>query len=192
LDTVVDSFGMSSDQINEAVHALMQGGVIAYPTEAVYGLGCDPANYQAVQELLKLKQRSQAKGFILIAADFAQLTPYLAEIENSLKERVLASWPGPITWLWPAKSGVSDWLRGEHATIAVRVTGHSLAAQLCRAFGGALVSTSANVSGNLPAQNAEQVRAQFQDQLDYVLEGELGGLVKPSQIRDVVSGSIVR
>ena len=123
---------------------------------------------------------------------FEQLTPFLAEIDNSLKEQVLATWPGPVTWLWPAKSAVSSWLRGEHATIAIRVTAHPQAAQLCRAFGGALVSTSANVSGSPPARNADQVRAQFEDQLDYVLEGEVGGLAQPSQIRDVVSGRILR
>ncbi|NNF95993.1 MAG: threonylcarbamoyl-AMP synthase [Halobacteria archaeon] len=183
---------MPSNQINEAVHVLQQGGVIAYPTEAVYGLGCDPANHQAVQKLLEIKQRDRDKGLILIAADFDQLIPFLAEIDDPIKERVLATWPGPVTWLWPAKSGVSTWLRGEHATIAIRVTDHPLAAQLCRAFGGALVSTSANVSGNPPAQSAEQVRAQFKHQLDYVLEGEVGGLAKPSQIRDALSGRILR
>ncbi len=183
---------MLSNQIKEAVHVLQQGGVIAYPTEAVYGLGCDPANHRAVQKLLELKQRDRDKGLILIAADFDQLAPFLAEIEGSLKERVLATWPGAVTWLWPAKPEVSTWLRGEHVTIAIRVTDHPLAAQLCRAFGGALVSTSANLSGNPPARNAEQVRAQFGDQLDYVLEGEVGGHAKPSQIRDAVSGSILR
>jgi L-threonylcarbamoyladenylate synthase len=183
---------MSSNQINEAVHVLQQGGVIAYPTEAVYGLGCDPANHQAVQKLLALKQRDPDKGLILIAADFDQLSPFLAEIEDSLKEEIFATWPGPVTWVWPAKSGVSTWLRGEHTAIAIRVTGHPLAAELCRAFGGALVSTSANVSGNQPARNAEQVRAQFKDQLDYVLEGEVGGLAKPSQIRDALSGRVLR
>ncbi len=189
---MVDSFGMSSNQINEAVHVLQQGGVIAYPTEAVYGLGCDPANHQAVQKLLDLKQRDRDKGLILIAAEFEQLTPFLAEIDISLKEQVLATWPGPVTWLWPARSGVSSWLRGEHATIAIRVTEHPLVAQLCRAFGGALVSTSANLSGNPPARNADQVRAQFEDQLDYVLKGEVGGLAMPTQIRDVVSGRFLR
>lgn len=192
MGSVVDSTGMLSNQIKEAVHVLQQGGVIAYPTEAVYGLGCDPANHRAVQKLLELKQRDRDKGLILIAADFDQLAPFLAEIEGSLKERVLATWPGAVTWLWPAKPEVSTWLRGEHVTIAIRVTDHPLAAQLCRAFGGALVSTSANLSGNPPARNAEQVRAQFGDQLDYVLEGEVGGHAKPSQIRDAVSGSILR
>lgn len=187
-----DLSGMSSNQINEAVQILHRGGVIAYPTEAVYGLGCDPANHQAIQKLLQLKQRDRDKGLILIAAEFEQLTPYLAELEDHLKQQVLASWPGPVTWLWPAKPGVSAWLRGEHATIAVRVTDHPLAAKLCRVFGGALVSTSANVSGASPARTPEELQTQFKDQLDYVVVGELGGLAKPSQIRDVLSGRILR
>lgn len=183
---------MSSNQINEAVYILQQGGVIAYPTEAVYGLGCDPANHKAVKKILELKQRDRNKGLILIAADFEQLSPFLEEIDESLKERVHATWPGPVTWLWPAKSGVSIWLRGEHTTIAIRVTDHPLVVELCRTFGGALVSTSANISGKPPARNAEQVQAQFKDQLDYILEGEVGGLAKPSQIRDVVTGKVLR
>ena len=183
---------MSSNQINEAVYILQQGGVIAYPTEAVYGLGCDPANHKAVQKILELKQRDRNKGLILIAAAFEQLSPFLEEIEESLKQRVLATWPGPVTWLWPAKTEVSSWLRGEHTTIAIRVTAHPLVVELCRTFGGALVSTSANVSGKPPARDAEQVQAQFKDQLDYILEGEVGGLAKPSQIRDVVTGKVLR
>ena len=183
---------MPSQQINEAVRALQQGGIIAYPTEAVYGLGCDPDNHEAIEKLLAIKQRSPDKGLILIAANFQQLRPYLAEIESALKEKILATWPGPVTWLWPANPAVSSLLRGKHDTIAVRVTAHSLAAALCREFGGPLVSTSANLSGKPPARTAEEVRSQLGDQLDYVLEGEVGGLAKPSEIRDVLTGHLVR
>lgn len=183
---------MSSHQINKAVRILQQGGVIAYPTEAVYGLGCDPDNQLAVERLLAIKQRSWEKGLILIAADFHQLHPYLAEIDVALKANALATWPGPVTWLWPAKPTVTNLLRGTHATIAVRVTAHPLAAALCREFGGPLVSTSANLSGKPPTRTAEEVRSQFGDTLDYILEGKTGGLSSPSQIRDVLSGQIIR
>lgn len=183
---------MSSNQINEAVHVLQQGGVIAYPTEAVYGLGCDPANQQAVQKLLELKQRHRDKGLILIAANFDQLTPFLAEIEDSLKERVLATWPGPVTWLWPARPTVSSLLRGKNDTIAVRVTAHSLAAELCRAFGGAIVSTSANKSGIMPAKSAAEVRATFGRKVNFIVEGAVGNLTKPTQIKDTKTGRVIR
>jgi len=102
---------MSLLQINEAVRILQQGGVIAYPTEAVYGLGCDPNNHQAVERLLAIKQRSQDKGLILIAAEFQQLAPFLVEINKALKAKILATWPGPVTWLWPANPAVSSLLR---------------------------------------------------------------------------------
>lgn len=183
---------MSSQQINEAVKALQQGGVIAYPTEAVYGLGCDPANLKAIERLLSLKQRSPEKGLILIAAEFEQLSCYLADIDSSRRAEILSTWPGPVTWLWPAKPYIPTLLRGTHTTIAVRVTAHSLAAALCRAFGGPLVSTSANLSGNPPARSSEEVCEQFGDQLDYVLAGEVGGLSRPSQIRDALTGRVIR
>ena len=183
---------MSTQQINEAVQVLLRGGVIAYPTEAVYGLGCDPNNHQAVERLLAIKQRSRDKGLILIAADFQQLAPFLAEIDLSLKEKILATWPGPVTWLWPAKPAVSRLLRGKHDTIAVRVTAHPLAAALCRGFGGPLVSTSANLTGMLPTRTADGVRSQLGDKLDHVLEGEVGGLSRPSQIRNALTGEIIR
>ncbi len=183
---------MSSQQIKEAVESLRQGGLVAYPTEAVYGLGCDPLNTGALERLLGIKQRSWEKGLILIAADFKQLQPYLAEIDKSLQENILASWPGPVTWLWPVAASVSRLLRGKHETIAVRVTAHPLAAALCRAFGAPLVSTSANLNGKPPARNAEEVRLQLGDLVDYVLEGAVGGLDKPSEIRDALTGKIIR
>ena len=183
---------MSSQQVSEAVQILQQGGVIAYPTEAVYGLGCDPTNLRAVERLLSLKQRSRNKGLILIAAEFDQLSPYLAEIENSLKANIFSTWPGPVTWLWPANPEVSSLLRGKHDTIAVRVTAHPLAAALCRAFGGPLVSTSANLSGKPPTRTADEVRIQLAERVDYVLEGETGGLSRPSQIRDALTGAVIR
>lgn len=183
---------MASQQIKQAVKALQRGGVIAYPTESVYGLGCDPTNLQAIEKLLKLKQRSPDKGLILIAAEFEQLAPYLADIDSSLKAEILSTWPGPVTWLWPAQSSVSKLLRGMHETIAVRVTAHPLAAALCRAFRGPLVSTSANLSGQPPARSSEEVFNQFGNRLEYVLNGELGGLSRPSQIRDALTGQVIR
>jgi L-threonylcarbamoyladenylate synthase len=183
---------MSAQRIEEAAESLRQGGVIAYPTEAVYGLGCDPTNYTAIERLLSIKQRRWEKGLILIAAEFEQLQPYLLEIDKSQREKILSSWPGPVTWLWPAKATVSKLLRGTHETIAVRVTSHPLAAALCREFGAPLVSTSANLSGKLPAHTADEVRKQMGDNLDYVLEGKLGGSKRPSEIRDALTGKIVR
>lgn len=181
-----------TDPLQRAAETVRAGGVVAYPTEAVYGLGCDPGNSAAVQRILRLKGRPAAKGLILIAADLAQLQPYLAPLPEEMRERVLPTWPGPVTWLLPAAPGTPEWLRGEHTTLAVRVTAHPLAAALCRAAGTPLVSTSANRSGGAPARSAQEVRTLFGGALDFVLEGELGGLARPTQIRDGRSGEVLR
>jgi L-threonylcarbamoyladenylate synthase len=176
----------------DAARILRAGGLIAYPTEAVFGLGCDPHNEAALTRLLSLKDRPQEKGLILIAADEAQLEPWVEALPADVAARVRSSWPGPVTWLIPARPGVSALLRGAHASLAVRVTAHPLAAALARAFGGALVSTSANPSGEPPAREIEALRARFGDAIDYYLAGPLGGRERPSEIRDALTGEILR
>lgn len=183
---------MSPWHLRRACRHLWQGGVIAYPTEAVYGLGCDPLNPEAVERLLALKQRPMAKGLILIASDFEQLQPYLLPLSPELEGRVAGSWPGPVTWLLPARPEVPAWLRGEHTSLAVRVTAHPLAAELCRTFGGPVVSTSANISRRPPARSPLDVQRIFGDSLDYILHGPLGEQARPTEIRDGLSGRIVR
>lgn len=180
--------------IRQAAEALRAGGVVAYPTEAVFGLGCDPRNEAACLRLLRLKQRSPAQGVLLIGADFAQVAPWidLAAVPATALARVQASWPGPHTWIFPAAADVPGWIRGEHPGIALRVTDHPIAAALCRAFGGALVSTSANRHGEAPARDAATVRAMFGGRLQAVLEGSLGGLEQPTPIRDAIDGSWLR
>ena len=175
-----------------AASILRTGGIVAYPTEAVYGLGCDPRNTQALQRLLEVKQRDPHKGLILIAASFEQLAPYLLELDDNTRARILPTWPGPVTWLLPARDDVSSLLRGAHHTLAVRVTAHPLAAALCRAFGGALVSSSANRSNAPPARTAQQVRADLGTDVDALLEGAVGTLANPTEIRDGATGALLR
>jgi L-threonylcarbamoyladenylate synthase len=183
-----------SAELEQAVQVLRAGGVIAYATEAVFGVGCDPHNTQAIARLLQLKQRPAHKGLILIAADETQLLPYLdlPSISDAMWTRVRATWPGPVTWLLPATPQVSPLLRGDHATLAVRVSAHPQVRALCEAFAGALVSTSANLSDNPPARDVAEVTAQFDQRLDLILLGQTGGAAKPSEIRDAVTGKIVR
>lgn len=183
---------MTPFQLRQAVRVVRSGGLIAYPTEAVFGLGCDPLNAVAVLRLLALKQRPWQKGMILIAADLAQLERFLLPLDAGLRHRVEASWPGPHTWLLPARPETPWWLRGEHTTLAVRVTAHAAAAALCRALGGPLVSTSANLAGKPPARSPLQVQNALGAQVDYILHAPLGGAAKPTQIRDGRSGDIVR
>lgn len=181
-----------SHRLRHAARVLRQGGVVAYPTEAVYGLGCDPWNRAAVYRLLALKQREVAKGLILIASDPAQLAPFVAQLPPERMAEILASWPGPNTWLMPARAGTPVWLTGRFATLAVRVTAHPLAAALCRVYGGAIVSTSANRADHVPARTALRVRVVFGDALDAILCGPCRGADRPSTIRDGASGRVLR
>ncbi|MBB6188129.1 Sua5/YciO/YrdC/YwlC family protein [Rhodanobacter sp. MP7CTX1] len=181
-------------ELDAAAALLHGGGVLAYPTEAVFGLGCDPHDRAAFERIFALKQRPPTQGVLLIAADFAQVERYieLAAVPDDAMRRAQASWPGPHTWIFPRSSAVPAWVAGGHAGIALRVTAHEPAAALCRAFGGALVSTSANPHGQAPARSAQAVEACFGDELDGLLDAPLGSQATPTVIRDVLSGAIIR
>ncbi len=178
-------------RIKQAVASLNQGGVIAYPTEAVYGLGCDPWDQDSVMRLLEIKQRPWQKGLILIAADFNQLQEFIKPVSAEILQQLNATWPGPTTWLLPARFDVPKFITGEHDTIAVRVTAHKQTAALCRAFGGAIVSTSANRATRRPAKTAYQVKWQLPE-VDFVMPGKCSGSNQPSQIRDALTGARLR
>jgi len=179
-------------QLRQAARHFWLGDLIAYPTEAVYGLGCDPLNWDAVQRLLKLKQRPIDKGLILIASDFSQLQPFIIEPAQKVMAPVLKSWPGATTWLLPAAPQTPIWLTGRHHSIAVRVTAHPLAAALCRACNSPLVSTSANITGCKPAKTPLRLHKQLNDQIDFILHGKTGPLSQPTSIRDAISGTLIR
>lgn len=182
----------SPHSLNTAVAIIAQGGVVACPTEAVWGLSCDPDNAAAVERLLALKQRPVAKGLILVAADESQLAALLAPLTDAQRGKLSLSWPGPTTWLIPHHNRVPDWVCGDHDTVAVRISAHPLVQALCRRWGGALVSTSANPAGCQPATAAFQVQRYFGKQLDYVLPGATGGAGRPSVIRDLQSDQVIR
>jgi L-threonylcarbamoyladenylate synthase len=179
---------------DEAVEVIHDGGVIAYPTEAVWGLGCDPRDEAAVLRLLAIKQRDVAKGLILVAARRAQFDGLLdwSALPPDRVAAVDASWPGPNTWIVPATSRVPRWITGTHTGVAVRVSDHPVVIALCEAFGAPLVSTSANLAGEPPAFAREALDPQLLAQLDGVMEGETGGLSAPTAIRDALSGSVLR
>ena len=180
--------------LDDAVARLKSGGVIAYPTEAVWGLGCDPFDEAAVLRLLAIKQRPVEKGLILIAAELAQLQPVLdlATVPEARLAEVLASWPGPNTWVLPSSASAPRWITGTHAGIAVRISAHPTVAALCRAFGGPLVSTSANLAGAPSAFNRDQLDPAVLALVDGTTEGETGGLDQPTPIRDALSGHVFR
>ena len=182
-------------KLDQAIIVLQHGGIIAYPTEAVYGLGCDPENLSAVTKLLVIKQRKKEKGLILVAANFEQLKPYLLPLEKDIEEKLLKSWQDshrPTSWLVPAKKEVSDYLKGRFDTLAVRVSKHPIVKELCEMFNGAIISTSANISGQESTRTAEQVKQIFENKIDFILDGKTDLNAQPSEIRDALTNKIIR
>ena len=182
------------DNFEHALHALQNGDVIAYPTEGVFGVGCDPDNVEAILKLLEVKQRPVEKGLILIAASYKQLLPYVDEalLTAEQLDTVRNSWPGPVTWVMPASEKVSALVRGEFESVAVRVTDHPLVQKLCRAFGKPITSTSANLTGHPPCRTIEQVLNQLGHTDVVLLQGETGGRENPSEIRDARTSKVLR
>jgi len=178
--------------LRQAAKILQKGGVIAYPTEAVYGLGCDPLNETAVHQLLQLKQRDPGKGLILVADDIARIEPFIKPLSNTERNQLNETWPGPVTWLIPVQDWVPTWLTGWHSNLAVRVTAHPMTASLCRLANMPIVSTSANLAGHHPARTSLQVRQQFNTQLDAIVSGHTNSNANPSIIRDLITGQIIR
>ena len=181
-------------ELGLVLQALQQGGVIAYPTEAVYGLGCDPDNESAVLALLAIKQRPVEKGLILVAANYSQLLPYVDDKAIPLEKRyqIFSSWPGHISWVLPASKTAPKWITGQFDSIAVRVSAHPVVQQLCSAYGKPLVSTSANLSGQPSITDPLELEQTLGGLLSAIMAGALGGATQPSQIRDAITGDVVR
>lgn len=180
-------------KIRQAALQLLDGKVLAYPTEAIWGLGCDPDNETATMRLLDIKRRPVEKGLILVASSISQIEHLLTGLSTRQRQKVVASWPGPTTWLLPdSDNQIPFWIKGEHESVAVRVTAHPLVASLCKAFGGPVVSTSANRSDQLPARSALQVKKHLGRDIDGILHGRLGGQTRPSTIIDALTGNVLR
>lgn len=182
----------SAFRISAAAQCLKQGGVIAYPTEGVWGLGCDPVNQRAIRRLMAIKQRSPNKGLILIAANVEQFAPYLAGLTKEQFQQVMSYWPGHTTLIVPDNGYASSLLTGDFGSIALRVTQHRPVVELCNTFGGPIVSTSANRAGREACRWPWQIKARLGDDIDYCLGGATAGINKPSQIIDLLSGRVLR
>ncbi len=174
--------------VNQAINILQQGGIIAYPTEAVFGLGCDPFNEQAVKKLLTIKQRSVDKGLIILIPDITFLPHYTKNITDEILATLSGYWPGPYTFLLDANDNMPKWVTGNHRSIAIRVSQHPIASQLTIKYQQALISTSANISTEPPAKSYEEVETIFGDKIDLIIPGALGDLSKPTSIYDPRDG----
>ena len=181
-----------TNDVNAVARAVTGGGVIAYPTEYCFGLGCDPNDDPAIDRLLVIKQRSPDQGVILIASSIEQAAVFVDLDSSPLREEILASWPGPNTWILPALETVSTKVKGIHSGVAVRVTAHVHSQQLCSEFGGAIVSTSANRHGQPALLSAQAVEREMGTELDLILDQPLGGANKASNIRDGLTGHQLR
>lgn len=188
---------MITTSVTEAAECLKQGHVLAYPTEAVWGLGCDPYNQQAFLEILRLKQRPIEKGVILLAANLTQVESLLTNLDDKIRAQVIESWTHQdptqraTTWLLPATKEIPAWIKGNHPKVAVRVTNHPLCVALCSAFDRFIVSTSANPAGLEPARSLQEAMQYFQQDLNY-LNGDLGLSREPSRILDAETGAVIR
>ena len=186
--------------VEEAARVVADGGVVAYPTEAVFGLGCDPSNTAAIARLLKAKERDRNKGLILVASKQAQLNAYMASVTAEQQQRLDKAWPGPVTFIVPATEDVSAILTGGRKTIAVRVSRHPIVVDLCDACNSALVSTSANLSGRTPFRTENEwltasrsgTDKQLFEHIDMLLLGKVGTRDKPSDIIDLQTGQRLR
>lgn len=174
--------------------AFIQGGVISYPTEAVFGLGCDPDNTAAVEKILAIKKRPADKGLILLAANYSQLLPYIDDLAIPQDKRfaVLSRWPDGITQLVPKSAQCPAILSGKFDTIAVRITSQPDVVALCKAVNKPIVSTSANLSGEPPAKTWQEVDEQLAEQVDFIIKGNTLGYNQPSQIIHALTGSVIR
>lgn len=179
---------------SEEVQALVDGEVIIYPTEAVWGIGCDPSNEAAVNKLLKLKQRPVEKGVILIAKDYSQVLPYVADDRIPMDKRadIFSRWPGPVTWLLPASDNAPKWITGGSELIAVRVTTHPTVRRICEEFKGPIVSTSANITGQPTPSTVTELKQIFKDGVKSYVDETLGKTSQPSTIINGMTGQVIR
>ena len=179
--------------LDTLVDIMNQGGVIAYPTESVWGLGCNPWNQKAVNKILSLKKRSPEKGFILVGSHISQFSSLIETLTTAQKKTLEGSWPGPHTWVIPDDTQwAPDWVRGHFSTVAVRVSQHPEIVALCNALMQPIISTSANTSGKAPLVDQNAVETTFSNTIDAIFSGTIGKHKKPTTIQDLFTGHTIR
>lgn len=176
--------------IKHAADVLLAGGVIAYPTEGVFGLGCLPDDLDAVHRLLAIKKRDAHKGLILIASTLRQLDGWIALPDGSSIPEPDPQ--HPVTWLVPPGERAHPILRGAHTLLAVRITSNPIAAAICNAVDSPITSTSANLSGMPTARNRIVLRRQFAQRVDYLVPGDCGPATGASEIRNLQTQQVLR
>ena len=179
---------VSPFNIRKAARSVLQGGIIAYPTEAVFGLGCDPYQPSSVYRLLALKNRPVEKGLILVGSQLEQFNDFIEPLSDAQQTTIKSN--RETTWVVPAKNAPT-WLRGQFSSLAIRLSKHPIVIRLCDELNQPLVSTSANPAGKNPAKNYLQALQYFK-QLDIILHSETGTLNRPTEIRNLIDQSVIR
>ena len=181
----------NNGKLDVFIEAVKVGAVFAYPTEAVYGLGCNINNKDAIKKILKIKKREVSKGLIIISDNLEKVRELIDDnyfklfVENN-------SDAIPTTWLCPASNNVLPEITGSNKKVGVRITKHEVSRTLCKFLEFPIVSTSANISGQEPITNFSDCVSFFGEKVDYIIEGNIGENKKPSRIIDLLSKEILR
>lgn len=184
---------MSPWAINRLSKAIELGAVIAYSGDTIWGFGCHPLRSDSVAQILHIKRRSSNKGLILLASDIKFCLPYISHNLPAAKLALIQQQKSrPTTWLIPASRHCPSWLRGEFPTVAIRITNHPFIQALCEKIESPIVSTSANVTGKSPVRNSIQAHRLFADQLHTIVSGYNPGTGRPSEIKSLETGNIIR
>lgn len=186
------SNNLNVNDFNKAISSLNKGGVVLYPTESVYGLGASPDNEEAIKKIIKIKQRPPEKGFILIAAKVDMILPFIKKPNDTLWQKILNTWPGPVTWVFEKNDDALTLLSGKFNSLAIRVTEHPIAKKLSELFQKPLISTSANISGEPPVKTFAGLNPNLTDKVDCIIKGDCGNLAKPTPIFDALTGKQLR
>ena len=176
---------VSEGEIERAVAVLRAGGLVAFPTETVYGLGADASNPEALKKVFSAKGRPRNHPLIVHVADAVQLANWAREVPASARALALKFWPGPLTMILKRASRVNDLVTGGQDTVAVRVPAHAVAQALLRRFGEGVAAPSANRFGRVSATTAAHVKDEFGDEVDCVLDGGAADVGIESTIVDL-------
>jgi len=167
--------------LDKATQIIRAGGIVAHATEGVWGLACRPDLDSAIEKILKIKGRDDGKGFLLLGSNVEHFMGHISQLEPALVTRVIESWPGHTTWVLP-NTGFSKLVTGGRSTVACRVPDHNQARELCGKYGGPIISTSLNRSGQAPIISYEKAIAEFSGEVDFILPGQISGYDGPSAI----------
>ena len=182
---------MASDfSIRHAAHVIRHGGIIAYPTDTIYGLGCDPFNVDAVERINTIKQRPANKQFILLAGHIDQIRSLIV-LDND-QESLISESTEPTSWIVTASHHAPDWLIDKNNTLTFRISKHDIVQKLCNALGHAVISTSANISGKAPAKNSLEIHRYFHGKVDKILASNQKLTARPSKIIRLCDNHVIR